>query len=246
MNVLIVHAHYEPRSFTGAMKDTAADTLRALGHQVEVSDLREMNFDPVAKKSDFLAPKSDDYTVYSLEQRHGWANHTIAPDIAAEVDKLLRADLLILNFPVFWFSVPAIMKGWIDRVFLSGVCFGGREFYDCGRLRGKRALVCATIGGREHMFGPDGIHGPIEHMLQHLLRGTLGYVGMDVLPPYIAWHVPYIDDAARRQILGDYRGQLQQLDSVQPLAMPSLSDYDSVMRPLRPDASTPSRETNLP
>jgi NAD(P)H dehydrogenase (quinone) len=233
MNVLIVHAHYEPRSFTCAMKDQAVETLRDQRHQVEVLDLREMNFDPVAKKSDFLAPKREDYTVYSLEQRHGWSTHTIAADIAAEVEKLLRADLLILNFPVFWFSVPAIMKGWIDRVFLSGVCFGGREFYDRGRLVGKRALVCATIGGREYMFGPNGVHGPIETMLQHLLRGTLGYVGMDVLPPYMAWHVPYIDEPDRRRILEHYRGHLQHLDSVQPLAMPSLSDYDSVMRPLR-------------
>lgn len=244
MNVLIVHAHYEPRSFTCAMKATAEEALRAAGHQVEVSDLREMNFDPVAKKSDFLSPMRKDYTVYSLEQRHGWSTHTIATDIAAEVEKLLRADLLILNFPIFWFSMPAIMKGWIDRVFLSGVCFGGREFYDRGRLRGKRALVCATIGGREYMFGPEGVHGPIESMLQHLLRGTLGYVGMDVLPLYMAWHVPYIDDAARHEILADYRRHLGVLDSVAPLPMPSLSDFDNLLRPLHADGSRAPHKAN--
>jgi putative NADPH-quinone reductase len=54
----------------------------------------------------------------------------LAPDIAAEVAKLARAELVMLSFPMFWFSVPAILKGWIDRVLLSGLCYGGRRFYD--------------------------------------------------------------------------------------------------------------------
>ena len=219
MNVLIVHAHYEPKSFTAAMRDAAAAELAAQGHYVEVSDLYAMGFDPVAKSSDFGEPSRYDYTVYSLEQRHCHANGSLAPDIAAEVEKLCRADLLVLSFPVFWFSVPAIMKGWIDRVFLSGVAYGGKRFYDRGGFRGKRALVAATIGSRDHMFS-------------HLLRGTLGYVGMEVLAPFVAWHVPYVTDDDRRAILDAYRERLRGLPGSASLPVPSLDGFDRTMKPL--------------
>lgn len=231
MNVLIVHAHYEPKSFTAAMRDAAAAELAAQGHRVEVSDLYAMGFDPVAKSSDFGEPSRDDYTVYSLEQRHCHANGSLAPDIAAEVEKLCRADLLVLSFPVFWFSVPAIMKGWIDRVFLSGVAYGGKRFYDRGGFRGKRALVAATIGSRDHMFGPDAVHGSFEDMFSHLLRGTLGYVGMEVLAPFVAWHVPYVTDDDRRAILDAYRERLRGLPGSASLPVPSLDGFDRTMKP---------------
>jgi NAD(P)H dehydrogenase (quinone) len=231
VNVLIVHAHYEPASFTAAMRDKAVAEFTAQGHVVQVSDLYEMNFNPVARKSDFLAPSDPDYTVYSLEQRHGLKAGTLAGDIAAEVEKLRWADLLVLSFPVFWFSTPAIMKGWIDRILLSGLAFGGKRFYDRGGLRGKRALIAATIGSRDHMFGTHAVHGPLETMFSHLLRGTLGYVGFDVLPPYVAWHVPYITTEQREEILEDYRRYLGRLDIVEPLAMPMLDSFDETMRP---------------
>ncbi|MBA5790674.1 NAD(P)H-dependent oxidoreductase, partial [Escherichia coli] len=70
--------------------------------------------------ADFGVRKNPDYLVYALEQRENVAAHAIAPDIAAELDKLAACDLLILSFPLFWCSVPAIMKGWIDRVLVSG------------------------------------------------------------------------------------------------------------------------------
>lgn len=244
MRILIVHAHYEPRSFTTAMKDAAVAELTAQGHEVVVSDLYAMSFDPVAKKEDFGDPSRPDYTVYSLEQRHCHANGSLAPDIEAEVTKLVEADLLILSFPVFWFSVPAIMKGWIDRVFLSGVVYGGRRFYDRGGLKGKKALVAATIGSRDHMFGPDAVHGSFEDMLAHLLRGTLGYAGMDVVAPFIAWHVPYVTDEERAGILNRYREHLRCLNTHESLRTPSLDDFDARMRPL-PSASAPHGSTGV-
>jgi NAD(P)H dehydrogenase (quinone) len=232
VNILIVHAHYEPKSFTAAMKDVAVTELRAQGHEVVVSDLQAMQFNPVAKKADFGNPKNSEYTVYSLEQRHCYDNGSLAPDILAEVEKLRRADLLILSFPVFWFSTPAIMKGWVDRVLLSGIAFGGKRFYDRGGLKGKRALVAATIGSRDYMFGERAIHGQMESMFAHLLRGTLGYVGMDVLPPFFAWHVPYLDESQRCTLLDQYRQYLRRLEDLRPLPIPSLDDFDAVMKPL--------------
>ena len=99
-----------------------------------------------------------------------------------ELDKLLWADLLILNFPLFWCSVPAMLKGWIDRVLVSGTCYGGLRFYDRGGLAGKRALLSFSLGGQQHMFADEAaVHGAWEPMLRPLQRGTLAYVGMQVL-----------------------------------------------------------------
>ncbi|KOY00737.1 MULTISPECIES: NAD(P)H-dependent oxidoreductase [Pseudomonas] len=233
MNVLILHAHPEPQSFTNALRDQAVQTLQAQGHAVQVSDLYAMNWNPVASAEDFSDRDNPDYLVYALEQRLGVKTKSLAPDIQQELDKLLWADLLILNFPIYWFSMPAILKGWIDRVLVSGVCYGGKRFYDQGGLAGKKALVTVTLGGREHMFGEDAIHGPLEDMLRPLLRGTLAYVGLDVLPPFVAWHVPYISAEARGQFLLDYQRRLENLHQDSPLVFPRLAQFDEALYPIR-------------
>lgn len=232
MNVFIVSAHPEPKSFNTALRDLSVSVLSDLGHAVSVSDLYAMKFNPVASAEDFRERSDSDYLVYALEQRHGYDTRTLAPDILAEIDKVIWCDLLILNFPVFWFSTPAILKGWIDRVLISGLTYGGKRFYDRGGLLGKRAMITITLGGRPHMFGEGAIHGPLEDMLRHLLRGTLYYTGMSVLPPFVAWHVPYISDEARREYLRAYKHILNNLESCKPLSFPSLNDFDDKLYPL--------------
>ena len=232
MNVLIVFAHNEPRSFNAAMKDLSVSTLEAAGHAVQVSDLYAMGFNPVASAADFSERANPDYLVYALEQRHAYGKGALAPDIAAEVDKVKWADLIIFNFPIYWYGMPAIMKGWIDRVFISGLCYGGRRIYDRGGLKGKSALLAISLGGQAHMFGPGAVHGELEVMLQPILRGMLAYVGLRVLPPYVAYHVPYLEEAERRSILEGYGLHLQGLDQLEPLRFPSLDDFDETLRPL--------------
>ena len=232
MNVLIVHAHNEPQSFSTALYQLAEETLRGQGHEVRVSDLYAMNWNPVASAADFGARSNPDYLVYALEQREGAKSQTIAADIQAELDKLLWADLVIFNFPIYWFSAPAILKGWFDRVLVSGICYGGKRFYDQGGLAGKKALVTVTLGGRDHMFGEGAIHGPLEDMLRPILRGTLAYTGMTVLPPFVAWHVPYISNDARVDFLRQYQERLQHLDEDKPLEFVRLDQFDERLYPL--------------
>ncbi|AYF85862.1 NAD(P)H-dependent oxidoreductase [Pseudomonas sp. JS3066] len=232
MKILIVHAHPESQSFCSALRDLAVETLQGQGHEVRQSDLHALDWNPVASAADFSERQNPDYLVYALEQREGVKAGNIAPDIQRELDKLLWADLLILNFPLYWFSVPAILKGWIDRVLVSGVCYGGKRFYDQGGLAGKKALVTLTLGGREHMFGEGAIHGPLEDMLRPLLRGTLAYVGLEVLPPFVAWHVPYISSDARQDFLRAYQDRLQGLDQDVPLRFPRLDQFDDRLYPL--------------
>ncbi|WP_135080052.1 NAD(P)H-dependent oxidoreductase [Terasakiella sp. SH-1] len=233
MNVLIIHAHPEPKSFTTALKDQAVEVLEGQRHEVQVSDLYAMNWNPVASADDFLERKGEDYLVYALEQRHAVENKTLPADIQGELDKLLWADYVIFSFPIYWFSVPAILKGWIDRVLVSGICYGGKRFYDRGGLAGKKAMVTCTLGGREHMFGEDGIHGPLEDMLRPLLRGTLRYVGFDVLEPFVGWHVPYVSNDVRKQYLDDYKTRLLNLDKVPVLDFPTLDQFDERLYPLQ-------------
>ena len=232
MKVLIVHAHPEPQSFTAALRDQAVATLEGQGHEVKVSDLYAMQWNPVASAADFSSRENPEYLVYALEQRLGVKKQSIAADIQGELDKLLWADLLILNFPIFWFSAPAMLKGWIDRVLVSGVCYGGKRFYDQGGLAGKKALVTVTLGGREHMFGEGAIHGPLEDMLRPILRGTLAYVGFEVLEPFVAWHVPYISAEARQAFLHSYQQRLEGLADDQPLVFPKLAQFDEALYPL--------------
>jgi len=233
VNVFLVHAHPEPRSFCAAMKDTAVEALAGAGHTVVLSDLYAMRFDPVASANDFSGRSEPSYLVYALEQRHAYETRSLAPDIAAEVEKLKACDLLLLSFPLFWFSVPAILKGWIDRVLLSGLTYGGKRFYDRGGLAGKKATIGITLGGRPHMFGPDAIHGEIDTMLRPIFRGTLWYTGMQVLPPFYAYHVPYITADARKAILEDWRRWLLALEQAEPLTFPRLDEFDDRLYPKR-------------
>lgn len=231
MNVLIVHAHNEPQSFNAAMKDLAVATLTATGHEVEVSDLYAMGFNPVASAADFTQRANRDYLVYAMEQRNAVATGTLAPDIASELEKLRRADFILFNFPIYWFGMPAILKGWIDRVFVSGVCYGGRRIYNHGGLAGKRAMLAFSLGGREHMFGPGAIHGELETLLRPIEQGMLGYVGLTVLPHFAAFHVPYIGDEARAECLGRYRQHLLTLNAHPPLVFSHLEYFDDHLRP---------------
>ncbi|MBB5214426.1 NAD(P)H-dependent oxidoreductase [Parapusillimonas granuli] len=120
------------------------------------------------------------------------------------------------------------------RVFVSGEIYGGKRFYDRGGLTGRRALAAITLGGQAHMFGEDGMHGPLEEvMLRPFLQGTLASTGLDVLPPFIGWHIPYISDEARREIMESWRKRIRSINADAPLQFPSLNDFDEKLRPLK-------------
>lgn len=231
MNVLIVHAHNEPQSFCASMKNTAVEQLTAQGHEVVVSDLYAMNWNPIASAADFGQRDNPEYLTYALEQRLNHKSGTLAADIQTELNKLLKADLVIFSFPIYWFSVPAILKGWFDRVLVSGACYGGMRFYDKGGLAGKKAMLAVTIGGQPHMLTEGGIHGALNDMLKPVLRGTLAYTGMSVLPPFVAYHVPYIKPEARTAIMDDFKSCLSNIDALEPLKFVSMSDFDEKLNP---------------
>ena len=140
MNVLIIHAHPEPTSFNAAMRDVAVATLQEEGHGVLVSDLYPMGFHAVLGANDFIGDRLDANVLNAAaEQTNAYANGTLAPDIIAEQAKVAAADLVIFQFPIWWFGMPAIMKGWADRVFTRGFAYDAGRKYDNGLFRGKTA-----------------------------------------------------------------------------------------------------------
>lgn len=239
MNALVIHAHSEPDSFVAAMRDVVVDGLAARHAHVVISDLYAMKFNPVLSPADFGSRRNSEHLSYALEQRHNFEAGLIAPDIASEIEKVQEADLLVFTFPVFWFSVPAILKGWVDRVFISGPFYGGRRIYGEGGLKGKKALAVFSLGGREHMFGPAAIHGELQSgMLRHFLQGTLGYVGLEVLEPFVAWHVPYVTPDERVAILGDLRQHIERIEELPSLEMPDTACFDASLAPLARQSGT--------
>lgn len=226
---LLVSAHPEPRSFHAALRAAAVEELEGLGCAVQVSDLYAMQFKAVVEHGDFLAPRSEGPLNVSLEQRHGWSNQSLAPDIQAELQRLLDADLLLLMFPLWWFGMPAILKGWIDRVFVSGPVYGRSAVFERGRLAGKHAIVAVTTGAPPQAFGPDSLNGDIRDILMPLLRGVLGFTGMQVLPPFVGYQVPYAGDEGRARILADWRAYVRGMDDLAPLPMPRLADHPDAL-----------------
>ncbi|WP_021599216.1 NAD(P)H-dependent oxidoreductase [Actinomadura welshii] len=190
MNVLWIFAHPEGRSLNGALRDHGVATLRRHGHHVRHSDLYAMGWNPVVGPEDFGHDPAARLVVGAESQR-AHAAGALAPDIRAEQDKIAWADALIVQFPLWWYGMPAILKGWFDRVFVQGFAFGvtddrGRTLrYGDGGLAGRRALVVTTAGARATGLGPRGVHGAAEDVLFPLLHGTLFYTGMDVLPPLV-------------------------------------------------------------
>ena len=181
MRVLIVYAHPEPTSFSGAMKDLAVETLTAAGHAVTVSDLYAQGFNPVAGPHDFIHRVDPARLDIGTEQANAARTAGFAPDIQAEIDKLMAADFLILQFPFWWYSVPAMLKGWIDRVFAYGVAYDFGRTWDRGVFRGRRAMLAFTTSAPPTSSLPDGRNGDLERTLWPLHAGVLALCGYDVL-----------------------------------------------------------------
>jgi putative NADPH-quinone reductase len=109
MRVLAVHAHPSPDSFNRALFDTACRTLRAPGHDVTAIDLYEEGFRAEMSPAELAA------------------YHTERPICSADVERhaalVRRSDVLLFVYPTWWMGLPAILKGWLDRVLVPGVAF---------------------------------------------------------------------------------------------------------------------------
>ncbi|TDE99059.1 flavodoxin family protein [Occultella glacieicola] len=241
MNVLWVLAHPEQRSLAGALHADGFATLRAAGHAVEVDDLYAMKWKAVLDADDYPEVARGSVLEASGE---AYARGGLSPDILAEHEKIARADAIVLQFPLWWFGMPAILKGWFDRVFVRGYAYdmpdpdrpGHTMRYGRGNLAGKRALVVVTTGAGAGPFGPRGIHGDLDEVLFPLLHGTLWYAGISALPP-VAIHgtsaYGEADHAAAVELLRTRLGELATAEPI-PFRLQGPEDYDRDLA-LRPE-----------
>ena len=233
--VLLVTCHPEARSLNGALRDHALLVLDRLGHRVEQSDLYAMKWKAVVDADDFPGEQPGTRLAVGAASRRATDGGTLTADVVAEQAKLMRADAVILQFPLWWFGVPAILKGWFDRVLSNGFAYGltapGVRYssrYGEGKLTGKRALPAVTAGGLAPHFSERGVNGRLDDLLFPVTHGTLFYTGMEVLPIFAAYGTNRVAEDQFAALREAYTARLEGLFTDAPIAFRSQNggDYD--------------------
>jgi NAD(P)H dehydrogenase (quinone) len=254
MKALIVHAHPEPQSFSSALARTAADALTAAAHDVRVIDLYARRFDPVSDRRNFTLAKDPEYFKQQMEEAHATEHDGFAGKLLTEIENLEWCDALIFSFPLWWFGMPAILKGWVDRVFAYGRIYGSGKIYEAGLGKGqRRGLVLMTTGGGEVTYGGRGVNPPLASILVPIQHGIFWFNGFQPLEPFVAWSVAHISDEGRQQILTRLSARITTIFDESPLELPRLEDFPgynvfdqkkrfvvTVTRRSEPDAAYPN------
>lgn len=230
----IVLAHPEPTSFTAHLADVARHTLEAQGWAVTTSDLYAMGFDPAEGPRHYSSPLSPDRFDAQSEQRHASTEGTTPGAVAAEIDRMDAADLLILQYPMWWHLPPAMLKGWMDRVFAYGAVYTSTKRFEAGRFIGKRAILSVTVGTSAATYAFDGRSGDIDLLLWPV-EFSLAYIGYDVLQPFVAYGVEaglrYSDPSAvetRLATVGaDWARTLRSLDGRPTIPFNRMAEWGS-------------------
>ncbi|MER8789207.1 NAD(P)H-dependent oxidoreductase [Mesorhizobium sp. M0983] len=225
MKVLLVFAHPEPNSLNGALRDVAIRELETQGHEVRVSDLYADGWKSEVDRADFPSWPPEARFLPAGASKKAFASGTLTDDVKAEIDKLLWADILILQFPLWWYAMPAILKGWVDRVYAYGFAYGVGEHSDKrwgdrfgeGTLAGKRAMLIVTTGGWEEHYSARGVNGPIDDLLFPINHGILYYPGYDVLPPFVVYRVDRFGEADFEPVAERLRERMRTLETIQPI-----------------------------
>lgn len=159
MHILAVYAHPRRDSFTGAVLDDLLAGLADAGHTAEIADLYRENFEARFQVADYAQ----------------FSGQPLPDEVRAQQARVDRADGLVFVFPVWWWSFPAILKGWIDRVFSEGWAYRFEPGLSRGLLRDRPMLLLGVCGSRESTFRKYGYD---EAMRVQLDVGILGYCGL--------------------------------------------------------------------
>lgn len=224
---LVVLAHPEQTSFNYAMKEAAVEALKRNGWEVSVSDLYAMKFNPLVSRNDITGQAQDPENFkYGPESMNAWKEGRLSEDIVMEQKKLEAADLVIFQFPVFWFGLPAMLKGWFDRVLTQGFAYSLPSIYDKGHFKNKKAVLSFTTGGLESMYSPIGINGDINILLWPLQRGILHFCGFQVLEPQINYSITHTPPEKRSLILEAWQARLDKIWEEKPLSFAANEEFD--------------------
>jgi NAD(P)H dehydrogenase (quinone) len=242
VNALIVLAHPEPQSYNAALTQAAQESLASHGAAVRISDLYARQFEPDEHARHFPQRKNPMRFDVQTEQRFNAKHATLPADVQREIDALLWADFVVLQFPIWWFGMPAILKGWMDRVFVYGTLYSGSRCFNAGVCRGKRAMLSVTTGSSAEACTYNGQEGDTRLILWPI-HYALHYLGFSVLEPSLITGVrgSYPEDDAAVQDrhletqLRNHRARLIELDKVPAILFNSQDDWDE-RRKLKPNA----------
>ena len=156
MKILIVVAHPRPSSLSHLVARAFCEAATANGHATEWADLVAEGFDPVLREAD--EPDWDDPA-----KRY-------SPEVQAEMARIERNEATVLVFPVYWWSMPAVLKGWIDRVWNNGWAYGDATYPH------KKALMIALAGNDRAAYEKRGYD---KAMTAQLDTGVLRYCGVE-------------------------------------------------------------------
>lgn len=208
MNSLIVYANPEPESFSAALKNTAQKTLKDLGHSVVVSDLYAQQFNPVAGRHDFTTVADVGRFHYQQEQLKASQEDGFTAELKREQQHVTAADLFVFIYPLWWGGMPAILKGWFERVFAYGFAYADGKRFESGFFNGRSGVIALSTGGTVDRFSTNGVYGPIDNLLYPHRRTMLEYIGLTVAPTFVAYASPRVTPAERENYLGEWAAQL--------------------------------------
>lgn len=188
MKVLVVYAHPNPQSFNHAILKSFTGGLSEAGHTYEVVDLYAINFNPCLSVEDFAK---------LMEGK-------TADDVRAQQEKVSQADALIFIHPIWWSGPPAMLKGWIDRVFSMGFAYmlDEKDGHPTGLLKNQKALIINTAGGTEEEAKMMGATDALKKIEDDLI---LRFVGISNVQHVIFYNVIMTDDATRKGYLEEAR-----------------------------------------
>lgn len=226
MRAYIVLAHPERRSFNAALADVYRSTFEGDGHQVRFRDLHADGFNPLLTRADFGGDRHEDLVQFPGAQSGAWSGNTTAADIVAEHDNLGWADVVVLQFPLWLYGLPAILKGWCERVLSEGVAHRPAEnvWFENGGFSDTRLLLSLTTNGRPETYTRNGRHGSLDIILWPMTN-ALRFSGFDLVEPFVAFDVVRASDARRSEILERAAERARTVLETELMHFHALTDY---------------------
>jgi NAD(P)H dehydrogenase (quinone) len=186
VNNLIIYVHPNPASFNHAIMDAYASELKASGHEVRIRDLYALGFNPVITLSD-----------YDMLDRG-----EPPEDIRQEQDHIRWAGVVSFISPIFWAGMPAVLKGYVDKVFSLGFAYSFQGERPKGLLRGKKAVILNSTGGSLMYYRKSGMLDSIRTTIDN---GIFRFCGIEVLEHRFFMGVPIATPAERKMMLAEVR-----------------------------------------
>ncbi len=210
MRILILYAHPNPSSFCHAILDSLIEVCRKGSVHAEVRDLYAVNFDPILKGSEL----------------EGGKNRILSEDIRHEQDLIRDADWIFMLFPLWWSGLPAILKGYLDRVLTFGFAFTDTSDGMAGLLQGKKALLFTTTGTPREELRDQGIPQALQTIFT---KGLFDFCGIEMVEHFFFYAVPSATRVDRRKMLEDMCLRVQHFMAKPLTGEPSADDLSAPM-----------------